>query len=156
MSAARHLRVIDGNGELVEYSDPQEQIKALTAALTRQENTIKGLKADKHRERKQYARRDVIDRIFSEWQEKLGKKRCKLTDDRFDAIQNFIEKEYSEGDFSLMLDGLAEFRYVVYGKRRQHGSDDSERIDIAYVCEKGARFEELAVLGHHVRKARQA
>lgn len=162
MSSARHLRVVDGNGELVDNASPEETIHALQAALTRAQRTIDALRADKTRERKQYAKRMIIEDAFDDHITKLvnaglkGKKRCKLSDDRFDAIKAMVEAGYTLEDFELVNTGIAEFQFVVYGKRRQHGPDDSRNVDIAWTCEKARRFEEAARLGAIVMKAREA
>lgn len=162
MSAARHLRVLDGDGEILEIDDPATENRALRAALTRAENVIKGLKSDKAHERKQYADRGLIEDAFNDWKTKLvaaghkGKARCKLSDDRFDAIKAMIEAGYTLADFELVNTGIAEFQFVVYGKRRQQGSEDAREVDIAYVCDKARRFEEAARLGAFAEKAKQA
>ena len=161
-AAARHLRIIDGDGEVLDLSSPEETIHALQAALTRAQRTIDGLRADKTRERRSYEQRAVIEDAFHDWQTKLvaaglkGKARCKLSDDRFDAMKAMVEAGYTLEEFELVNTGIAEFRYVVYGKRRQHGPDDALNVDIAWACEKARRFEEAARLGAVVVKARTA
>lgn len=152
MSARPNLRLVDSNGELVETNDPQETIKALQAALVREQKVSQGLRARMASERKNYIRRGDVEAIFEEWQEKLHKKRSKLTDDRFDAIKGLLEKDYTREHFSLVIDALAAFPYVVYGKRRPSGAKDSLEVDIGYACERGRRFEELAVLGSQIRR----
>jgi flavin-binding protein dodecin len=67
--AARHLRVIDGHGEVFEPGSPEETIRALEAALTRAQRTIDALRADKAAERKGYIRRALIEDAFADWQE---------------------------------------------------------------------------------------
>lgn len=162
MSGARHLRVIDGDGEIIENASTEEENKALRAALTRSENVIRALRADKAAERKRYANRAVIEDAFSDWQSKLvnagfkGKARCKLSDDRFDAMKAIVEAGYTLEDFRLANTGIATCPYVVYGKRRQQGGKADMNVDIAFVCEKARRFEEAAQIGALVERARNA
>lgn len=150
MTAVRHLTVIDTHtGEVIEAQDPLDELKALRASLARQEKIITALRNDKARERKTYARRATVEEIFAAWQEATGKTRSRLTDDRFDAIRALLElkEPYTVEQFTLMLAGLRAYPFVVYGTRRSHGNEESRKVDIGYVCEKGARFEELANLG---------
>lgn len=160
-----HLRVVDTNGEihdLEEFSDPVEENKALRAALTRQENVIKALRADKAAERRNYVQRALIEDAFEDWRRKMvaagmrGKARCKLSDDRFDAMKGMAEAGYSLADFELVNEGLAACRFVSYGKRSDRGQPSDVQVDIAYVCEKARRFEEAAQIGYRVVKAREA
>ena len=159
-AAARHLRVIDGNGEILDASSPEETIHALQAALTRAQRTIDGLRADKTRERRSYEQRAVIEDAFHDWQRKLvaaglkGKARCKLSDDRFDAMKALVDAGYTLEDFELVNTGIAACQFVVYGKRRSSGPADSRNVDLEYVCSKARRFEEAAQIGHQVMKAR--
>ena len=162
MSAARHLRVIDGDGEVIEDTSVEEENTALRAALTRAENTIKGLRASLAAERQKARRTHPIDEAFHDWRDKIvaagrrGMARAKLSDDRVDAMAKMFDAGYTLEDFALVSTGLSEFQFVVYGKRRQHGPDDARNIDIAYACEKARRFEEAARLGALVEKARNA
>lgn len=153
MSAVRHLRVIDDNGEVVQNDDPTEQIRALESALVRAERVITGLRAKSASERVNYARRDVIEAIFGDWQAKTNHKRSKLTDDRFDAIKGFVEKDYTRADFDLVVCALAAYPYERYGKRFGEGKKEERKDDIGWVCEKARRFEMLANLGHELKKA---
>jgi hypothetical protein len=154
-----HLRVIDANGEIVEHEDTEQENRALRAALTRAENVIKGLRQQLAAERQKARRSYPIDEAFDDHIAKLvaaglkGKKRCKLTDDRVDGMSMMFVAGYTLEDFQHVNTGLAHFQFVVYGKRRQHGSDDARQVDLAYVCEKARRFEELARLGVVVEKA---
>jgi hypothetical protein len=158
----RHLRVVDGKGEVFECGSPEETIRALEAALTRAQRTIDALRADKAAERKNYMRRAVIEEAFADWQDKLvkagqkGKARCKLGDARFDAMKAIAEAGYTLEDFRLANTGIAEFQYVVYGKRRQQGTEADRQVDIGYACEKEGRFEEAARLGAIVERSRLA
>jgi flavin-binding protein dodecin len=157
---ARHLRVVDTKGEVFECGSPEETIRALEAALTRAQKTIDALRADKAAERKSYMRRALIEDAFMDWREKLvvagqkGKARCKLSDDRFDAMKAMAEAGYTLEDFRLVNTGIAEFQFVVYGKRRATGPEADRQVDIAFACEKARRFEEAARLGAIVEKAR--
>jgi uncharacterized phage protein (TIGR02220 family) len=153
MNAIRHLRVIDDNGEVVESDDPHEQVQALKSALVRAERVITGLRLKSAEERKNYGRRGDVETVFAYWQHKLGKKKSKLTDDRFDAIKALLEKEYKLEHFFLVVDALAAYPYERYGKRYADGKKHEVKIDVGWACEKGRRFEELAVLGHELKRA---
>lgn len=159
MTAARHLTVIDSHtGEVIEAQDPLDEVKALRASLARQEKIITALRNDKARERKTYLQRGVVEDMFADWQRATGKTRSRLTDDRFDAIRGLLEMKepYTPEQWKLMLTGLEHYPYVVYGARRAHGNEESKRVDIEYVCAKGARFEELANLGARVLRGAAA
>ena len=153
--ARPHLRVIDGAGEDVS-ANPEAVIASLQAALARAENANRGLKAQLVDKRANSPRKAEVEEVFEEWRWALKKPRCQLTDDRFDAIEKFLNKGYEREHFTLMIEALVEFPYVVYGKRRSHGAKDSLEQDIGYVLERGRRFEELVNLGHQMRKAAQA
>lgn len=157
MSSARHLRVVDTEtGEIHENPDPSETIKALEAALVRAQSTITGLKAKYANDRATYAKRSLVEDIIDDWKVATGHPKSKRTDDRFDAVKNYLEKGYTREHFEMVLAGLKAYPYVVYGVRRASGSKSDRKDDIAYVCEKGRRFEDLAVLGHELKKAEAA
>lgn len=162
MTPVAHLRLVDSNGEIVEHTDTEEENRALRAALTRAENVVKGLRAQLAAERQTVRKTYPIDEAFEDWKAKMvtaglkGKKRCLLTDDRVDAMAKVFAAGATLNDFEMANTGLAEFRFVVYGKRRQHGSDDAVQVDLGWVCEKARRFEEAVRLGHVVTKARAA
>jgi hypothetical protein len=150
--ARPNLRVIDGAGEDVS-ADPAAVISALHAALARADKTIQGLKAQLVDKRANAPRKKEIEEIFEEWKWALKKPRLLLTDDRFDAIEKYLDKGCTREHFTLMIEALVAYPHVVYGKRRSHGSADSVETDIGYVLEKGRRFEELVNLGHQARRA---
>jgi hypothetical protein len=172
MTASAHLRLVDTTtGEIFEHAampavgqqdNPVEENRALRSALTRAENVIKGLRAQLAAERQKTRRTYPIDDAFEDWKAKIvaagrqGMKRAKLSDDRIDSMGKMFEAGYTLEDFRLASTGIAEFQFVVYGKRRQHGSDDARDLCIGKVCEKARRFEEAARLGAIVEKARQA
>jgi hypothetical protein len=164
MTAARHLRVVDQDGEVFEFdhADPVEENKALRAALVRAENSNRALKALLAEQRQQARRTHPIDEAFEDHKAKLvaaglrGKARCRLTDDRVDAMARMFDAGYTLADFGLVSSGVAACRFVVYGTRCQHGPLKDERTDLAYVCEKARRFEEAARLGALVERARNA
>jgi hypothetical protein len=161
-AAARHLRIVDGNGEVLEPSGPEEQVRALEQALVRSQRTIDGLRNQLADKRKQAKATYPIDEAFEDWKTKLveaglkGKARCKLSDDRVDAINAMFEAGYSLTDFKLVNTGIAACQYVVYGRRQQRGDARDQQVDISYVCEKARRFEEAARLGHIVNKSKEA
>jgi hypothetical protein len=151
MSARPALRVIDGDGEVLETASAEQENVALRAALTRAENVIKGLRNQLKDERKTYPRRALIERIHEDWQYQTGHKRSKLTDDRFDAIKSLVEKEYTFGHFQLVNRALAAYPFERYGRRYAAGSKGERKDDIGWCCEKGRRFEMLANLGHDLK-----
>jgi hypothetical protein len=65
------LRVIDGAGELVDFTTPEEENKALRSALTRLQNAYNALARDKAAERKTYSSRVLVEDAFADWQAKL-------------------------------------------------------------------------------------
>lgn len=162
MTPVAHLRLVDSNGEIVEHESVEEENRALRSALTRAENVIKGLRAQLAQERQKARKAHPIDDAYQDWKAKLiaagrkGMSRAKLSDDRVDAMARMFEAGYTLEDFKLANTGIAEFQFVVYGKRRQHGSDDARDLCIGKVCEKARRFEECARLGAIVTKARAA
>ncbi len=160
---APHLRLVDTTtGELIEHETPEEENRALRAALTRAERSNRALKAQLAAERQKARKSHPIDDAFADWKAKLvaaglkGKARCKITDDRVDAMAKLFDAGYTLDDFKLANTGLAEFQFVVYGKRRQTGAEDARRVDLGWCCEKASRFEEAARLGAVVEKATTA
>lgn len=148
------LRLIDGDGEVHEAEGPDETIKALQSALARAERSIRQLKADKRAARKSHNLRPEADSIWDEYKETLvPKKRWKFSDDRVDAVLALLEAGYTREDFSLMIVGLKEFQFDVYGHRSKTGAESSWKIDLEYVCSKARRFDELARLGVQIRRA---
>jgi hypothetical protein len=162
VSARPALRVVNGDGELVDFTTAEEENKALRAALTRLQNAYNALARDRAAERKRYADRAVIEDAFEDWKAKMvaagmkGKARCKLSDDRFDSMRSMVEAGYTLEDFLLANTGLAAARFVVYGKRRATGSPGDLDVDIGSVCERAKRFEEAVRIGYAVEKAREA
>ncbi len=65
-AAARHLRVIDGDGEVFETGTPDETIRALEAALTRAQKTIDGLKSQLADTRVKARKTHPIDDAFDD------------------------------------------------------------------------------------------
>jgi hypothetical protein len=160
MSARAHLRVVGQDGEVFETSTPEETIRALEAALARAQKTIDGLRGALREERRKVRTNYRVDEVFEDWRAKVvaagfkGKSRCKLSDDRVDAMAKMFDAGHPFDVFLLVNTGIAEFPYVRYGKRQQSGSQEDVQVDIAYVCEKARRFEEAARLGAIVEKAR--
>jgi hypothetical protein len=155
------LRVVDANGEvfdLDEYSDPVEENRALRSALTRSENANRTLRAQLAAERQKSRLKFPVDSAFEMWRKAMveagmkGKARCKITDDRCDAMRKLFEAEYTLEDFELMIAGLAAAPFVRYGKRYAQGSEQDRQVDIGYVCEKASRFEEAARIGARVKR----
>lgn len=146
------LRVLTGNGEVLEPADLESENRALRTALTRAENVIRGLRLDKAAERKRYANRALIEEVFSDWQAKTRHQRSKLTDDRFDAIQALVEQGYTLEHFQLVNTALAAYPFERYGKRYATGAPADRKDDLEYTCSKGRRFELMANLGHELAK----
>lgn len=154
MSPRPALRLVDDAGEVHDAATPEEKIQALQGALARAERTIRGLKADKKAARKNHDLRPTADSIWDEYKQELGpNKKWRFSNDRVDAVIELLEAGYSREEFSLMITGLREFQYDVYGTRRRSGSPDSRKIDLDYICSKARRFEELVNLGVQIRRA---
>jgi hypothetical protein len=162
VSARPALRVIDGNGEVVETTSVEQENIALRTALTRAENVIKGLRGQLADERKKARQTYPIDAVFTDWQAKLvaaglkGKAQCKLSNDRVDAIRKMFEAGYTFGDFELVNTGLAACQFVRYGKRYERGAEADRDVDLVTVCKLAKRFEEAARIGAVVKKAAEA
>jgi hypothetical protein len=160
MSPRPALRVIDCDGELVDFTTAEEENKALRSALTRLQNAYNALARDKAAERKRYVSDSFLEDAFEDWKAKLvaaghkGKARCKLSDDRIDAMRGMAEAGYTLEDFRLVNTGIAACPYVVYGRRQQRGAERDVQVDIAWCCEKARRFEEAAKIGYQVEKVR--
>jgi hypothetical protein len=160
---ARHpaFRVIAGDGELIEDPDLVTENRALRSALTRLQNAYNALRADKAAERKAYAARAEIEEAFADWKAKMiaagfkGKKSCKLTPDRFDAMREIFDAGYTLEHFLLVNSGIAAMPYVQFGKRTPTGQEKDIRLDLTYVCKQAERFEEAANIGHRAEKARR-
>jgi hypothetical protein len=160
---ARHpaFRVIAGDGELIEDPDLVTENRALRSALTRLQNAYNALVADKAAERKAYAARADVEDIFEDWKRKMvaagfrSKARCKLSDNRFDAIKAMLEAGYTLEHFLLANSGVAAMPYVLYGKRVPAGAEKDLQLEIAYICKEAHRFEEAANIGHRAEKAKR-
>lgn len=157
---ARHLRLLDGDGQVVDFATAEEENEALRAALSRAERVIRNLRAElvdnRAKARKEYA----VDLAFADWQDTMvaagfrGKAKCKLSNDRIDAIAAIFAAGYGLEDFKLAHVGLAAYPYVVYGKRRDRGTKEDVQVDIGFVCSVARRFEEAARLGFLVERTR--
>lgn len=162
MSARPLLRVLTNDGEVLETSSVEEENAALRSALTRAEKSNTALRAMLADERKKARTTHPIDDAFEDWQAKVveagmkGKARCKLSDDRIDALAKMFTAGYTLEDFLLVNSGIAAFRFVVYGKRRQSGCESDVNVELVYVCKEAWRFEEAAKLGYLAEKAREA
>jgi hypothetical protein len=118
--------LIDGNGEVIDYEGPDDTIRALESALARLQRSHDALVRDKHAERKQHPDRALIEDVFQDWQERTGRKRSKLTDDRFDAIKCLVEKGYTRRHFELVNLALAAYPFERYGQRYADGAQLAE------------------------------
>ena len=90
-----------------------------------------------------YRRRDEVESIFAEWQEKCGHKRARLSSDRFNAIRGLLEvsepEPYPRGAFTAAIEGAAYDHFTV---QRKNG--DIKRFDdISLICRDGAHFEDF-------------
>jgi hypothetical protein len=161
-TAARHLRVVDTNGEIVEldHEDPAETIRALEAALTRAQRTINGLELRLADQRAKLRKAHPIDPAFHDWRDKLvatgrkGMVRARLSPDRIASMGALFEAGYTLEDFELANTGIAACQYVRYGKRCESGPEKDHRVCIGWVCKEAVRFEEAARLGALATKAR--
>jgi hypothetical protein len=124
---------------------------------------IRNLRAELQDNRAKARKKYPIDLAWTDWQDAMvgagfkGKAKCKLSNDRIDAMAGIFEAGYTLADFKLAILGLAANPYVIYGKRRPNGNADDVEVDLTYVCKEAKRFEEAARLGfviEHARKVR--
>lgn len=163
MSAkANHLRVVDGDGNVTEFASVEEENEGLRAALSRAEKIIRNLRAELQDNRAKARKAHPIDLAFTDWQDAMvaagfkGKARCKLSNDRIDAMAGMFEAGYTLEDFKLAILGMAGNPYVIYGKRRDRGNAGDVEVDLGYVCAHARRFEEAARLGFVIEHSRRA
>lgn len=162
MSAARHLRALDGDGEVVEFATAEEENEALRSALTRAEKIIRNLRAELVDNRAKARKKYPIDLAFTDWQDAMvaagfkGKARCKLSNDRIDAMAAMFDAGYTLEDFKLAISGMAANPYVIYGKRRAQGNTGDVEVDLGYLCTQARRFEEACRLGFVIEHTRTA
>lgn len=157
-----HLKLVDlDTGEVLDdeigIGVLKDRIASLEEALALAERDLRAkrrriseLERDKRAEREHYERRDEVASIFAEWAEVCGKRRAKLSDDRFDAIRALLDvtkpKPYTREHFTLAIQGAAYDPFIV---RRKNGS--AKRFDdIALICKGASQFEEF------IRKAPRA
>lgn len=162
MTARGHLRVLDGDGEAFEFATPEEENEGLRAALSRSEKVIRNLRAELQDNRAKARKKYPIDLAWTDWVDAMvgagfkGKAKCKLSNDRIDAMAGIFEAGYTLADFKLANLGLAANPYVIYGKRRPNGNADDVEVDLTYLCKEAKRFEEAARLGFVIEHARNA
>lgn len=167
---ARHLRLIDGNGEIVgdhgcarcnevEVGD----VEALQAEVTRLSRKIAAMARDKDRERQNDPDRELVVELFAQWRELTGHTRSMLGGDRFDTIKaalRLCRKEHGEERgleiVQLAIEGIAAFPFVVNGQRVQTGTPAQRHDRIGIALDGSENIERFANLGHMARKAEAA
>jgi hypothetical protein len=151
MEAARHLRAVDAQtGEVAEDVDVQAliwEIEQLKADLENAERDlrskralIKRLQTDAEKERRAYAGREAVERLFDYWREACRHPNSKLTADRFDSVRAALERGYTEEQIRRAIDGAAFDPFIT---RRRNGTA-KRHDDIELICRDGKRLEEFA------------
>jgi hypothetical protein len=111
--ARGHLRVLDGDGNVTEFASVEEENEGLRAALSRAEKVIRNLRAELQDNRAKARKKYPIDLAWTDWQDAMvgagfkGKAKCKLSNDRIDAMAGIFEAGYTLADFKLAILGLA-------------------------------------------------
>lgn len=75
-------------------------------------------KAKAERERKDRPDRELIEDVFDRWRTAAGKRRCKLTPERFDMTASRFDEEYTYVDLCMAAVGVALNPYVIEGDRK--------------------------------------
>ncbi len=126
---ASHLSVVEpaeepivvtvgGRSVVVQHDDPawpiawalretETSLKLAEQDLRSKRALIKRLREDADKDRKTCPEREVIERLFTHWQERCNHKRSKLTAERFDAARAMIGKDYTEVEMMMAIEGAA-------------------------------------------------
>lgn len=125
--------VIDGQTHVVEVDDPAwpiayharetgVQLKLAEGDLRGKRALIAELRKDRAAEAEK-ARlgnpaREAIIRVFDTWRIESGRKRCKLTPERFDMVAARFVEDYVEDVLTMAAVGIAVNPYVIEGETR--------------------------------------
>jgi hypothetical protein len=136
------LRLVNPDtGEIHDHGCPhcaqhEADVRNLEGEVTKLLRRIRVLEADKERERRLYAHRELIRHLFEFWRDCTGHPKSKLDGDRFDAIKARVEDGYSEEQCRLAILGAAVDPYVDPKKKRHDG--------IGLVFRNGEKLEDFA------------
>lgn len=72
-------------------------------------------KAKAERERKARPDRELIEDIFEQWREAVGKPRCKLGPERFDMTAERLDEDYTPLDVAMAAVGVALNPFTIKG-----------------------------------------
>ena len=146
---ARHLRVIDSQGEV---QDDCPQCQALRDQLAGAETEIRGwrqryqnLKRDKDADAQKDALWPTAVELFALWRRDTGHKRSLWTLDRFEKVRPLLEK-YGRSACELAIRGIA---YEPNTKMRKNGT--MERFD-----DWGLVFRDAGTLERYANRAPKA
>lgn len=158
---ARGLHVVGGTGEVVEHKETanllarieqlQGDLKAAEKDLVVKRRQLTELRADKVRERTEYAGREKVRKVHDYWNRRLGNKLA-LTADRFDAVRGMLEETdlvpveggkakkvlaftYPE-DFKRAVDGAWFDPFVT----KQKNGREKRHDDLALICRDAKTF----------------
>ena len=138
---AEPLRLIDGDGVVHEHGCPhceghEADVRNLEQEVTKLLRRIKVLEADKERERRLYAHRQLVSGLFDFWKDCTGHAKSRLDGDRFDAIKARIEDGYTDEQCRLAIIGAAVDPFVDPKKKRHDG--------VGLVFRNGEKLEDFA------------
>ena len=152
MSAARHLRAVDTNGQLVEDVTPvPSEVAALTQQLVDAQRKIAALKGQITRLRKVDPRASDIMDVLEHWRTvcKHPKADIPLDGKRAEYVAKMLAVPFTVEDIKQACDGVAKFPYEEYGQHyAEPGPKRKRRTDIPYICRdevKLAQLRDLAV-----------
>ena len=123
---------------LTRASEAHRDYENLDQEARRLRAQVRALKRERDREREVSAHRAAVERIWSLYQETVGKQRSKLDGDRFDAIERMLKLGYE----------LEHFRLAFLGAKHDPFVKDGKRFDqLTLICRNATKMEDFAVRG---------
>ena len=150
MSAARHLRAVDTNGQLVEDVTPvPSEIAALTQQLVDAQRKIAALKGQLTQLKSVHPRADDITDVLEHWQVACKHPNCEIPLDgkRAEYVAKML-KTFTVEDLKAACEGAGKFPYEEYGERYAEpgGPKRKKRTDIDHILANEVRVEKLRAL----------
>lgn len=126
MGAEPHLRVVETPAQALEAENEtlHDQLKGAEREIRAWRMRCAKLERDKAGERDSYEHKELVQRLFDYWRDQSGKKRARLTGERFDAIRAKLDEGFTARELAEAIKGCCFDPFVTSNR---NGS--SERHD---------------------------
>ena len=162
MSAARHLRAIDGNGELIEDVTPvQTDVALLTEELLDLRRKLSAVKAQNTRLAKASPNAEQVSGVLDYWHARVknGNPQVKVPVDgaRWKATAGMLRHGYTDEQLKACVDVVAARPFMQYDRRyAAPGPGRVRRDDVTLMFRDERHVEELLAMSDEAVAEREA